>query len=1041
MLQPGDSFGDYRVIRLLGKGGMGFVFLLENAEGSQVAAKILDPATAGDHEARKRFLREAELALGVKHPNLVETYDVGEDPDTGLCYILMEYVSGGSLADRIKAGPLSVNDAIGITYQIASVLELARQRGIVHRDIKPDNIMFGADGKAKLADLGIARGGIAGTETTTVTQTGMMIGTPAYMAPEQMLDAHHVDTRADIYSLGIVFYEMLVGKRPNADDTVVQLMAKAVAGEPIPDVRTMRPEVSAAVAELINLMCAMKADERAQTPAEVTTALSQIVHGREMTIVRKRPRPVAKNPAPRGDSSRKIVAAVFALLAAGGVAAFLYFRPEHRVPPPKPDRAVALQQEIAALPRTVFAPPREVNVVREVTNTIERTVVVTNVATVSTSGRQAVRDSGEQVPQRSPDLTGRHVWPRGELRKTTVDGRTWWYRLTEDGSACLERRIQWNGKSDDGAGACVSPPPMGALDVPQRLDGHLVTGIQPFAFTHCREMTSLNLPEGLVVVRQYAFYWCAGLEAVRLPDSLRVLEGGAFGLCRRLKTFDLNLVESMPHGSGLPEKCHDFKVSERNQVYSIADGVLYASNRTVLVKYPFEQLSQPLPKSVIGIFKGAFCTLQQRTLILPKQVREVCGAFGKSVEEIRFGPNLTRIHAGAFGGSGNLRRVVFEGDAPVVVPDPFHPEKGLFVPDDPKSGGWRNRSDLTVYVRKSSKGWNRPGEKGLPKLWPTDGDPSCARPIRYIEDGMEALSAEPVPKAALAGKTFNLPRKVELQMIGCPAGTFRMGYPNAPAGHRVAEVHEVRFTRPFWIVRHPVTKEQWAPLMGKVQLSNVDRALGGMKAPITEISGEQIRDYCRNLTRRLKSGLPKGYVFRLPTDAEWEYALRGGSEDWADPYVGGEGRDAVAVNEMDKKIRLRRAGLAHLIKEKVLTVGPCEVCTKKPNGWGIYDMLGNIDEWVLDTFPVENPDGSYKKSAADVMGEVTYRAQETDPLRWSEEGDVIGMIRCNFNGGHPELRKFISPKSQFAPIGFRVVLGPDLEKEQRDAARATKRRK
>ena len=300
MLKPGDRFGDYKVIRLLGKGGMGSVFLLENDEGSEVAAKILDPATAGDHEARKRFLREAELALGVKHPNLIETFDVGEDPETGFCYILMEYAFGGSLADRIKMGPMAINDAIRIVYQIASVLELARQKGIVHRDIKPGNIMFGADGKAKLADLGIARGGIGGTETTTVTQTGMMIGTPAYMAPEQMLDAHHVDTRADIYSLGIVFYEMLTGKRPNHDDTVVQLMAKAVAGEPIPDVRTMRPEVSAAVAELVSLMCAMNAEERISTPAEVTTAISQIVHGREVTIVRKRPGTVAKKPAAKG---------------------------------------------------------------------------------------------------------------------------------------------------------------------------------------------------------------------------------------------------------------------------------------------------------------------------------------------------------------------------------------------------------------------------------------------------------------------------------------------------------------------------------------------------------------------------------------------------------------------------------------------------------------------------------------------------------------------------------------------------------------------
>ena len=363
MLQPGDSFGDYRVIKLLGQGGMGSVFLLENGEGAQVAAKILDPATAGDHESRKRFLREAELALGVKHQNLVETYDVGEDPDTGLCYILMEYVPGGSLADKLRNGPLPVNEAIRIVYQIASVLELARQKGVVHRDIKPDNIMFGADGKAKLADLGIARGGVGGVGVTTVTQTGMMIGTPAYMAPEQMLDAHNVDSRADIYSLGIVFYEMLTGERPNKDDTVVQLMAKAVAGEPIPDVRTMRPEVSAAVAELISLMCAIKADERIATPVEVTTALSQIAHGREVTIVRKRPSAIARNPTKEvGDFSRRVVMAVFGLIAVVGVAAFAYFGSHGR-------------------PSAISSPMvAKTNVIEKVVEkVVERTRIVTNV--------------------------------------------------------------------------------------------------------------------------------------------------------------------------------------------------------------------------------------------------------------------------------------------------------------------------------------------------------------------------------------------------------------------------------------------------------------------------------------------------------------------------------------------------------------------------------------------------------------------------------------------------------------------------------------
>jgi len=276
-LAPGDRFGDYVVVRRLGKGGMGEVWLLRSPEGIEVAAKILNAASSADHAARRRFLREAELARGMSHPNLVATYDVGEDPETGLCYILMEYMPGGTLADRLKAkGAMDVADAVSVLRAIASVLELGRMNGIVHRDIKPANIMFAANGAPKLADLGIARGMPSDVEVTTVTQTGAMIGTPAYMAPEQMLDSHHVDTRADIYSLGVVFFEMLTGERPNKDDTVIQLMAKAVKGEPLPDVRTLRPEVSASLAQLLNLMVVPDRNGRIQTPGQVASAIDAI---------------------------------------------------------------------------------------------------------------------------------------------------------------------------------------------------------------------------------------------------------------------------------------------------------------------------------------------------------------------------------------------------------------------------------------------------------------------------------------------------------------------------------------------------------------------------------------------------------------------------------------------------------------------------------------------------------------------------------------------------------------------------------------------
>ena len=352
MLQVGGMFGEYRVRKLLGKGGMGEVWLLEIENRSEFfAAKILDPELASkDEEFRKRFLREAELAMSIKHRNLVEVYDVGRDPDTDLCYIIMEYIPGGSLADLIrKRGRLPIVDAAKIVYQVADALNCIAAQGIVHRDIKPDNILFGKDGKVKIADLGIARRSLD-QKTMTMTQTGVMMGTPAYMAPEQMMDSHRVDIRADIYSLGIVFYEMLAGKRPNEGDTVVQMLAKAMKGEQIPDVRTMRPEVSATVAELVNLMCAMDVSRRIATPYEVMASISGIVYGRGRAIRLKLLRRKLK-----GVALRVAFLAVAAIAAVAAGYAVFSGRSEKSAPTVSPEPIK--ENPAPAVPKTATAEP------------------------------------------------------------------------------------------------------------------------------------------------------------------------------------------------------------------------------------------------------------------------------------------------------------------------------------------------------------------------------------------------------------------------------------------------------------------------------------------------------------------------------------------------------------------------------------------------------------------------------------------------------------------------------------------------------------
>ena len=272
--KPGDMFGDCIVERLLGRGGLGYVYLVHGPEGERYALKALRTDVAGaPPDYKQRFAQEANLMMTMRHRNLVRVYDAGEDAEMGICYIMMEYMPGGTLKDHIvKNGAMSVAGAISIATQIAEALAMAHFHGVIHRDVKPDNILFAADGTPKLSDLSVAKL-LRGEGDGTETMQGVIIGTPAYMAPEQIIDSSHIDERADIYSLGVALYEMLTGKRPNAGSTVMGMLAKAVKGDPLPDVRTMRPEVSASVAYVLSLMCAPKPENRPVTSRAVADLL------------------------------------------------------------------------------------------------------------------------------------------------------------------------------------------------------------------------------------------------------------------------------------------------------------------------------------------------------------------------------------------------------------------------------------------------------------------------------------------------------------------------------------------------------------------------------------------------------------------------------------------------------------------------------------------------------------------------------------------------------------------------------------------------
>jgi serine/threonine-protein kinase len=244
-----DLKGKYQIERELGRGGMATVFLATDLRGDRkVAIKVLDPDLAVAMGAR-RFQREFQITLSLTHPNILPVYDSGEAAES--LYYVMPYVTGDSLRKRLQTEKqLGIEDALRITIDLASALEFAHQKGVIHRDIKPENVLFDENGRAILADFGIARAISSMGNETKLTQTGLTLGTAAYMSPEQGAAEPHLDGRSDLYSLACVTYEMLVGEPPFTGASSMTVMARHAMEEP-PSLTVVRPTIDDDVEDVV----------------------------------------------------------------------------------------------------------------------------------------------------------------------------------------------------------------------------------------------------------------------------------------------------------------------------------------------------------------------------------------------------------------------------------------------------------------------------------------------------------------------------------------------------------------------------------------------------------------------------------------------------------------------------------------------------------------------------------------------------------------------------------------------------------------------
>jgi serine/threonine-protein kinase len=328
--------GRYELEELVGTGGMSSVFrahdrLLER----RVALKILHEELSSDQDYIERFRREARAVARLSHPNIVTVIDRGEQD--GRQFIVFEYVEGENLKALLeRRGPLPVPEAVRIGCQVARGLAFAHERGLVHRDVKPQNVLLAPDGQAKVTDFGIARSGDAG-----LTQTGTVMGTSDYMAPEQAR-GEHVDAQSDVYSLGAVLYELLTGDVPFPGENFVAVAMRHI-NDPPPSARERRADVPPRLDETLRTAMAKEQSDRyemAELAAELEAGLDGAAPADDGEDTMEFRLPHLK--LPRGDRGRRLVLiGLFALalaIIAGAITALLVFNPsssKKTAPPPR----------------------------------------------------------------------------------------------------------------------------------------------------------------------------------------------------------------------------------------------------------------------------------------------------------------------------------------------------------------------------------------------------------------------------------------------------------------------------------------------------------------------------------------------------------------------------------------------------------------------------------------------------------------------------------------------------------------------------------
>lgn len=985
---------------------MGAVYLVERDDGRRFAVKLMYREMADRHpEFVIRFRREAEFAMKISHRNLIAVYEAGLDGVTGCNYMVMDYVSGGTLHDRLKReGAFNLpDDAKFIVRNIAAALGAAHALHVVHRDLKPENIMFGADGVPKLADLGIAKFSDADDGEDAPTLRNQMIGTPAYMSPEQMQDSHAVDIRADIFSLGVMFWEMLAGKRPTQGKSSVEIMSSRIKGEKIPDIRTVRPDVSAPIAELIAYMTEPKRENRPASPSALLKLIEKVDRGesplphpghKSIKVVHRKGDSVSSAQVSNGSSlgvgSLIAIVGGIILTAIVCIIALLPTKDKLVVKRPVPEPMVATVSPLE--PEADETPVPEKPEVKVETPPPPPAATAEAVKSEPVPAHPKPNSPDEPVkiatavdkppvsiaPETSAPATEQK--PEDDVRSAKADVVEYSEPVLVSDVERGVRDVEMSILDDVGiefVGCPAGTFKMGKNGSDAADDWHRlhevtisrnfwigrfkVTGRQWKAIFPDKNPFQVPSPgpeddENCIIRNNGYEHQLADPDWPCNRASIRDIEV----FCEKLTA----LFRRQFADVGIPE---DFVVrlpTEAEWEYafkansaSSSDPYSCDSIRGDVIKkvYYAEPIPGVNPKRMV--FFGGY-----------PPVKEMPG------QEFARWPNAWGIY-----GFFNQREITMDTvDAEKTMASyKFVAGQTALVYEDRETDPLRTFAGGHYIVRKPepsnlffkihSAGWAM-GDVGFRLAIAPDLIGEKVKAIRDAAAGkrfVTSLGNKPPVNSNPKRHRVSL-GSASMSLVLCPAGAFRVGDPAVTDASDRNRYREVHIRKPFWTSKFKVTRELWKAVMHRVQEDSVYKRDCSRFVPVNGVSQREISDFCEQIMQKARNSLPRGmdyadYVLRLPTIEELEWIRVAGATDPADVYTQDSPEPIKDVFPTVREFRnfvvdydeccgMANTGMVRNLSY-VLKPGfrplPEEKLRKRLNAWGIAGLVGNGREATI----------------------------------------------------------------------------------------------